>query len=166
MLNRYSLADHTVRVTLPDNLSMNGNNIGGMVLKFGGPGENGITGSMIGNISVARANDTWRTEGDATGSWVHNKSLDRTGNVTLNIRQVSDDIIRLQMLAQIYEAEDFPGCKIEVYCGDLVVARAEDCYITRIPEQAFGDTAAMQSWSWTSGRVTFPGTTSWPTETI
>lgn len=164
MINRYSLADHLVKITLPANLTVGGANIGGTVLSIGGPGNNGQTGSFVGEITVERNTDTWTTEGDPTGSWVHNKSLNRTGSVAMQLRQVSDDVVRLQMLAQVFENGDFPGCKIEVFSGTDTVARAEDCYITRIPSQVFGDSAAMQTWGWTAGRVTFPATTNWPTE--
>lgn len=166
MINRYSLADHLVKVTLPANVIVGGVNIGGMVLEFGGPGNNKQTGSFTGEISVERSSDTWTTEGDPTGSWVHNKNLNKTGTVSLQLRQVADDVIRLQMLAQVFENNDFPGCNIEVFNGSDTVARAEDCYISRVPSQVFGDTAAMQTWSWTAGRITFPATTVWPTERI
>ena len=145
MINRYSLADHLVKVTLPANVIVGGVNIGGMVLEFGGPGNNKQTGSFAGEISVERSSDTWTTEGDPTGSWVHNKNLNKTGTVSLQLRQVADDVIRLQMLAQVFENNDFPGCNIEVFNGSDTVARAEDCYISRVPSQVFGDTAAMQT---------------------
>lgn len=158
MLNRYSLSDHTVQVQIPDGLAGFSNK----VLTFGGPGNNGQDGSFVGNITVARNANTWSTEADATGSWVHNKSLARNGSVTLQIRQVSDDIIRLIMLARTYENDDraYKGCTITVNAvrngNPVIVASAEDCYITKIPNQEFGDTAAMQTWEWTAGRVTFP----------
>lgn len=166
MINRYSLADHLVKVTLPAGVLVGGTNIGGMVLEFGGPGNNAQTGSFMGEITVERTNDTWTTEGDPTGSWVHNKSLNKTGTVTMQLRQVADDIIRLQMLAQVFENGDFPGCKIEVFAGTDTVARAEDCYIAKVPPQVYGDTAAMQTWSWTAGRISYPCTTTWPTERV
>lgn len=158
MLNRYSLADHTVKVTFPEGFNVNGTNLGGLVLTFGGAGNNGIDGSFLGEIAVSRSRDTWTTEGDVTGSWVHNKSLDRTGTVTLNLRQISDDVVRLQMLANAFELNDSVGCQIIVFSKDTPVAQADDCYISKIPDQSFGDSAAMQSWGWTAGRVTFPRT--------
>ena len=166
MINRYSLADHTVKITFPDNLTVGGVNIGGTVLKIGGPGDNNTGGSFTGEITVSRSTDTWSTEGDATGSWVHNKSLNRTGSVSMQIRQISDDVIRLKMLSQVFETGDFPGCKIEVFSITDTVARAEDCYITKIPDQVYGENAAMQTWNWTAGRVSFPETTRWPTERV
>ena len=168
MVNRYSLADHTVKITLPENLRVGGVDLGGRVLTSGGPGQNGQDGSFTGSITVRRANPTWNTEGDPTGSWVHNKTLNRTGSVELSLRQVSDDIIRLQMLASIFESDQngTRGCLIEVYSTDKTVAKAEDCYITQVPDQVFGESAENQSWTWTSGRVTFPQTTDWPKERV
>lgn len=167
MINRYSLADHLVKVTLPANIQYQGADLGGMVLQFGGPGNNNNNGSFMGSITVARSTNTWSTTGDATGSWVHNKTLDRTGTVSLDLRQVSDDVIRLQMLANIFETQEVQeGCRIEVYSGNVTVAVADDCYITKIPNQVYGDSAANQTWEWTSGKVTFPATTSWPKERV
>lgn len=169
MINRYSLADHTVKITLPDDLYMGGTNLGGKVLTIGGPGQNGQDGSFVGSIGVGRTNDMWSTTGDPTGSWVHNKNLDRTGSVTLSIRQVSDDVIRLMMVSNVFEQDsdrNGKGCKIEVFSGADVVARAEDCYITKIPDQNFGETAENQEWAWTAGRVTFPMQTNWPSEKL
>lgn len=159
MLNRYSLADHTMVLTIPDELE----SFGGMQLKFGGPGNNGQEGSFVGAVTVERSATTWTTEADPTGSWVHNKTLDRSGSVTLQLRQVSDDVIKLMMLAQIYEKTDrsIRGCTIVIFAGKDPVARADDCYISKIPAQVFGETAAMQDWGWTAGRVTFPQNTKW-----
>ena len=163
MVNRYSLADHTVVVTMPTITNIPGlDSISGKQLYFGGPGQNNLDGSFMGSISVSRANDTWSTEGDSTGSWVHNKNLNRTGSVQMTIRQVSDDIIYLMMIAQMFENYHISqGMDIEIFNGDLTVARAEDCYLTKIPDQIYGESAATQDWVWTSGRVTFPQTKSW-----
>ena len=163
MVNRYSLADHTVVVTMPTFSGIPGmDEISGKQLKFGGPGQNNQDGSFIGSITVTRENDTWSTEGDATGSWVHSKSLNRTGSVRLSIRQVSDDVIYLMMIAQMFENFSLPhGMDIVVFNGGERVAEAEDCYLTRIPEQVYGDTAVTQDWGWTAGRVHFPQTRSW-----
>lgn len=150
MINRYSLAEYTMKVTVPADVT--GSEV---VLTFGGPGENQL-GSFIGQITVARNNDTWSTEGDATGSWVHNKSLNRTGTISLQVRQVSDDIIRLITLARLYENSDpETGCLIDIYRGTTPVEQGIDCYLVKVPDQVKGDTAEMQTWQWTCGKIEF-----------
>ena len=49
---------------------------------------------------------------------------------------------------------------------DYFFAALEDCYIAKVPSQVYGDTAAMQTWSWTAGRISYPCTTTWPTERV
>ena len=169
MINRYSLADHTAKITLPAGLSMGGVDLGGKVITIGGPGQNGQHGSFVGSIAVSRAANMWSTTGDPTGSWVHNKNLDLTGAVTLSIRQVSDDVIRLMMISNIFAADNDrngKGCKIEVFSGDDIVSRAEDCYIVKVPNQNFGESAENQEWEWTAGYVTFPMPSTWPQESL
>lgn len=150
MINRYSLAEYRMQVVVPKDVTGTE-----LLLTFGGPGEN-QEGSFVGQIAVSRSSDTWTTDGDVTGSWVHNKSLNKTGTISLQIRQVSDDIIRLISLARLYE-ENNPeaGCEITILRGDVIVERGTDCYLTRVPEQVKGDTAEMQTWQWTCGRITF-----------
>lgn len=158
-VNRYSLSDHTLKMTFPTyNTNANGlGRISGLQLQFGGAGNNGQQGSFVGSISVARSTTTWTTAGDPTGSWVHNKNLDRTGTITLNLRQVSDDVIRLTTIARILENDmsEAAGFKLEIFSSNKPVAIAEDCYISQVPNQEYGDTAADQSWTFTCGRITF-----------
>lgn len=155
MVNRYSLADYKVSISFPAGLKAG---LSTDPLEIGGPGNNGEDGSFVGTIKLARATNTWETEADPTGSWVHNKNLDRHGTVTLSIRQISDDIIRLIMIARAIENDQTlkKGCKIDVYGADTqLVATAEDCYIVKIPEQNYGEKAQTQEWEWTSGRIKF-----------
>lgn len=169
MTHRYSLADYTCKITLPDNLYTNeGVSLAGKVITLGGPGKTGIEGSFVGSIAVSRSADMWSTEGDPTGSWTHTKNLNRTGSVAISLSQISNDIVLLNMIAAIYENDTYQntGMSIKVFRNDTIVANCEDCYITRVPSQDFGSTAAMQTWTLTAGRVTFPMTTSWDAENI
>lgn len=155
--SRYSLADYQVTVKIPA--------IGtgqAETITIGGPGENG-QGSCVGEISVTRNSNLWTTEADATGSWVHNKNLDRTGIVRINIRQVSDIVIRLIQVCMAFESADIDstnGITITVNPvlnneGTTQFITCNDCFITKIPDQAFGPTAAEQSWEFTCGQVLF-----------
>lgn len=161
MINRYSLADHRVVVTLPENFYIGSVNVGGKQIVFGGAGETGMEGSFMGQISITRNSEMFTTTGDVTGSWVHNKSLDRTGTVELQIRQISDDVVKLRMICMALEEAETQsdGILIEVYNNDDLVEKAEDCVIQKQVDDVLGESADNQTWTWLAGRVTFPQTT-------
>ena len=169
MTNRYSLADYIVTIKLPgaDSLPIDYQNLANKEIKIGGPGESaGGIGSFLGQISISRSNDQWSTESDNTGSWVHNQNLSKVGTVELNIRQVSDNVIRLIQLCNIYNSTRVKGgltITVTPAANDATTTYAEcvDYYPVKIPDQDFGATAAEQSWSFTCGMVNFPVTTNW-----
>lgn len=156
--SRYSLADYTVTITIPSLLGMSSTQI-----SIGGPGENGQYGSCVGEIKVTRNKELWTTEGDPTGSWVHNKDLNRTGTVEINLRQVSNQIYKLMQICQLYEgaSRSVEGLTITVNpvndfgspVTEFIVC--DDCMITKIPDQDYTDTAKEQQWVFTCGRVSF-----------
>lgn len=156
--SRYSLADYTVTIDFPGYGDLKGEKI-----SIGGPGENGY-GSCVGEIKVTRNKELWTTEGDPTGSWVHNKDLNRTGTVEINLRQVSDQIYKLMQICQAYEGatRNVKGLEITVNpVGDfgfpiIDFITCEDCMITKIPDQDYRETAQEQTWIFTCGRVSFP----------
>lgn len=159
--NRYALSDYILTLKLPDNSELlEKSGLTSAQFSIGGPGQNGLDGSFLGNIVVKRNGSVWSTEGDATGSWVHSKSLNRTGSVQLDINQVSDDVIRLAMICNAYESiqDAVPGLSILVTsAADInnIVATCTDCYIQEVPDHKFGDKAADYSWTFTCGRVMF-----------
>lgn len=169
--NRYSLADYTLTVQLPSEtddkagiFASSGLTDENRSFTIGGPGslDNSSftnSGSYVGNIVVSRSNDLFSTEGDATGSWVHNKNLDRTGTVRVDITQISDQVITLALITKAYESvqDDTPGLTITVnnaFTGENI-AVCNDCYISKIPDFTFGATADRLSWSFTCGQVIF-----------
>ena len=110
MIHKYSLADYQLTIGIPQSVAQRlglrdeeGNLLTSFVI--GGPGENN-EGSFIGQIVATRSNNLWETEGDATGSWVHNKNLNRTGTIELQIRQISDKVIELSQLTEV-KVENF-----------------------------------------------------------
>jgi hypothetical protein len=170
MINRYSLADHVVKISFPNQVlpTATAASTGNTVISLGGPGESG-EGSFVGKITVERATETWTTDADPTGSWVNNKTLDKHGTVTIDIRQISDAVIQLMMLTSAYETVDDQnsnarGLTINVYSSNSIVATCEDCYIVKVPSQEYNATANEQTWTFTCGRILFPQTTAWPTE--
>lgn len=157
-VSRYSLADHIVTIVgvAPG--------IGGQIkIQIGGPGENG-EGSCVGEIKVTRNADLWSTEADPTGSWVHNRNMDKSGRIDINIRQVSDNVIRLIKLCSCYEniTADAPGLTITVSNAmnstsnpQVTSVDAEDCFPVKVSDQVYGNVAAEQPWSFTCGRILF-----------
>lgn len=144
---RYSLADYIMTVDPVDP---------SLKSSFGGSVSVGGQGSATDSISVELDNDLWSTTGYATGGWVHDKNLSRTGKVTVSISQLTNEVARFKQLINFYYNSDYSGLNIVVSTSSgKKVASCHDCYPVKIPSQTFGKTAADQSWSFTSGKITF-----------
>lgn len=116
----------------------------------------GGEGSTTSSITFNTSTNLFDTEGYATGGWVHNKNLDRTGTAVLVLNQLADVVSRLKRLCAVYYGEDYDGFTLAlVDRNQQTVATAEDAYIQKIPEQAFGNEAADQSWTFTCGKITY-----------
>lgn len=142
---KYSLADYILSIRPDDSrLSAFGTlNIGG-------------EGTAIGSISIAYDNSMWSTTSFATGGWVHDKNLSRTGTISIQISQLSDKVSKMMQFANIFYSGDYDGFTITL--SDSLgqqIATCVDCYFKQIPSQEFGDSAANQTWSLTSGKITF-----------
>ena len=135
-LNRYSLADYQLTVTF-DTSVISGTS-GESTIVIGGVGQNNM-GSYVGDITVKRTTDLWKTEGDATGSWVHNKDLNRTGTIDVEITQVSDQVVQLVYLCTAYESvsDAVEGLQLIITntASEKTIATAIDCYIAKIPDK-------------------------------
>lgn len=148
MTNTYSLADHILSFTYDD--ARNNKHTD----SIGGSGQNN-EGSFVNQISVRLANDTWSTESDSTGSWVHNKNLARNGTIELQIRQVSDDVTKLINIYNYYFGNNggtFETLEIKGAGGETIVT-ATDCRIQKAPDRDFQATAQNLSFVWTCGRI-------------
>ena len=160
--NRYSLTDYILTITVPDNSNIN-EAIRGKQFSIGGAGiETGGKGSFLGEISLSRNKDAWETEGDYTGSWVHNKNNDKTGTCQVQIRQVSDMVITLAQICAIFESiqEHVPGLTLTLQsafdnsiAGTNIIATCNDCYIQKLADIKFGETADLQTWIFTCGQI-------------
>lgn len=163
--NRYALADYQITVTVPSGVSYQTTLAGagitsGTTITIGGPGEGeGKYGSYVGSINVKRTKDLWTTEGDATGSWVHNKDLNRTGTIEVEITQVSEQVVQLVYLCSAYEsvADAVEGLHLEVknIASGRNIVDAIDCYINKIPDHPFQDTAQKLTFTFTCGRIVY-----------
>lgn len=145
---RYSLAKYLLTVSIPRALA---DKFGAGTITVGGEG------SHTSSISIAYKESLWTTEGDSTGSWVHNKNLDRTGTATVVLNQLASNVVKFKTLCNIFydSSEDYDGLTLTLTDSEgQKIATCEDCYITTIPAQEFGNTATTQNWEFTCGRIT------------
>lgn len=165
MIHKYSLADYQLTIGIPQSVAQKLNlkdAEGNLLTSFtiGGPGENG-EGSFVGQIVASRGNNLWETEGDATGSWVHNKNLNKTGTIELQIRQISDQVIELAQLCDIYESvqENVEGLTLTVNSSateeTTPMVTGVDSYIQKQADLTLAETAGMLTWVFTCGQVMF-----------
>lgn len=143
---KYNLADYIVSIQANDeslrNLFQN--------VSIGGEG------SAIGSISSETTEQMFTTKGYPTGAWVHNKNLSKVGTVTLEISQLSDKIAKLKQMLNVFYGGDYNGFTISLTDSTgAKVFTAIDCYITKVPAQAFGNEEVTQQWTFTCGEIVY-----------
>lgn len=145
-MKKYSLADYRVSIDSND----------ATVKSMFGTISIGGEGSYLGNVSVSQKSELWSTKGFATGAWVHDKNLDRTGKCQLQLHQLSNDVVKLIRLCNVFYSGNYGSLTIIVSdnLGNKV-ASCTDCFIEKIPDQEFSDTSGSQTWSFTCGKVVF-----------
>ena len=154
MINRYALVDYILSITFTGN-QISG--ISGNTFSIGGPAAS-TGGGYIGEITLSRSAEMWKTTGDYTGGYVHTKNLDRTGTVKVTINQLSDDIVRLNTIFNLYEQSNTSNDRqltlsvMNAATGDTV-ATCTDCRIVKLPDQVFGTDVASQDWEFTCGII-------------
>ena len=131
--------------------------------RFGGQG------SMIGTVSMARKNDRFSAEGDATGGYVINESLDATGTCTISIKQFAPLVDTLTNLFNSYASsgENVYGeatnsapltgdgaVSIQLFYNGTSVGKAEGCYLN-MPELSFEEDNGTRDFTFECGKVTF-----------
>lgn len=163
--HRYALADYQLTIGIPSSIAQQLNlrdEYGNLLTNYtiGGPGQNG-EGSFVGQISASRTVDTISTEGDNTGSWVHNVNKNKTGTIELRINQISDDVIKLSQLTQIYESiqESVPGLTLTINSSSseetTPIVTGNDSFIRKQPDLAFAANAQDLVWMFNCGQVLF-----------
>lgn len=145
-MKRYSLADYRLSIDSADPTikSMFG------TISIGGEG------SYLGNVSVSQNSNLWNTKGFATGAWAHDKNLDRTGHCNLQLHQLSNDVVKLIRLCNIFYSGNY-GSLTLIVSDNLgnKVATCTDSFIEKIPDQSFSESSENQTWSFTCGKVVF-----------
>lgn len=161
---RYSLTDYILSIKVPDDLrdvfltsSSETTDESANRISIGGDG------SYIGSIKTT-SNTQWSTEGDATGSWIHNKSKNKTGTITVELNQLSDVVLKLTRLIETYYSADTitSGLTLTISkatgAGNSVdVCTGIDCYLTKQPDGSWEDSAKTMSFEFTCGKITYSG---------
>ena len=118
----------------------------------------GGEGDALSSITIQVNDKLWETESFATGAWVHNKNLSRTGTVEISISQLSDKVAKFKTFVNHFYDSSFDDSSITMTLQDSTgasIAICEDCYPTQIPSQEFGSKSTDQRWIFTCGRITF-----------
>lgn len=146
MKKRYCLADYILSIDPDDS------NVKAMFGTISVGGEGSYTESM----TITMDATMWTTTGYATGGWTHDKSLAKNGTVQLSLNQLSDQVAKFKQLCNVYYAGDYEGLTMTLSDIDgNKVCTCIDCYIQKIPEQSFGNSAANQTWTITCGKIVF-----------
>ena len=146
-MKRYCLANYILTADIPEDIGF-----GTQSVSIGGEG------SYMDTITVVMNNPMFTTQGDYTGSWVHVKNLDQTGQIQVAIKQVSDKIATFKALMNVYRNLDSEATGMTLTLRDTLnntIAVCEDCVISTIPEQSFGATPANQTWTFNAGKISF-----------
>lgn len=146
---RYSLADYILVVAIPASMS---SALGIDTIAIGGQG------SYVGSIKTSMNKEVWTTEGDNTGSWVHNKNLDRTGTCEVSVNMLADVVTKLKRVCGIYYTSSGikDGLTMTISNNDgKIIATMNDCFVSKIPDQVMEATAGQQSWSFTCGQIIY-----------
>jgi hypothetical protein len=149
MIHKYALSDYQLAITLPIS-------IGGLdkIITIGGTGDNG-EGSFLGEISVDRKDNTYETSADVTGSWVHNMSRAINGTIRVKINQISDDVVTLINICNYYYDNFADGVTITISKANNTIVTGNDCYITKMPQLSYGDSAGDLDWEFTCGQIMY-----------
>lgn len=143
---RYSLANYILSIDSNDE----------RIKSLFGTISIGGEGSYLGSIAVGLATSMFSTSGYATGGWVHNKNLDRHGTTSITLNQLSDKVAKFIQLCKLFYQEDYDGFTLSL--SDIngnKIATMVDCYISQIPQQDYGDSAADQTWTFNCGQINF-----------
>lgn len=145
-MKRYSLANYILSIESND----------ATIRSLFGTISIGGEGSYMGSVKVEVPQDLWSTEGYATGAWVHNKNLDRSGTVAVELSQLSDAVQKFIRLCNLYYSGGYGSLSMVLTnTAGTKIATCTDCLPKNIPGQEFGDTAAKQTWTFTCGKIVY-----------
>lgn len=146
---KYSLSKYILTISIPSEIA---GQFGASTISVGGEG------SYLDSISISYSTSRWNTKGDATGSWVHEENLDRTGSAAVTLNQLSDKVAKFIRLCNLYYNTDVDLDGLTLELNDTSgnnIATCNDCVIKEIPNQDFGSESANQEWVFNCGKITF-----------
>lgn len=142
----YSLAKYKITITTSD---ANLKQVFGESFTIGGNGSN------VGQISVSSLKDIHDVKTYATGGYVFSKSYDRSGEISVQLNQLSDEVGRLKNLIKLYYGGDYGTLTIVLTNNENEkVVECIDCLPSKIPDQNFDDSVGDQTWSFVVGKIT------------
>lgn len=116
----------------------------------------GGEGSYLDNFSFSLNGTLWSTKADATGSWVHKKSLDRSGKCGISMNMLSPQITTLTRLFNLYFSPESSDESLTITLSDAasnVVVTCEDCLLTSLPDLTISETPGNRNWEFTCGKI-------------
>lgn len=140
---RYSLADYIVSIAPPEAAQGVFSEI-----KIGG------NGNYIGSVNVSFSNNLYELESYATGAYVFNKNLSRSGTVSISLNQLCEEVALLKRMINTLYGEDHDAFTITIQQRGTNVVSCVGCYPSKIPDQAMEATAQMQQWQFLVGEIT------------
>ena len=142
----YSLANYKMTITSSD---------ANLVSVFGESMTIGGNGSQVGSFSVSPNESIHSKQTYATGGYVFSKNYDRSGTISVNLNQLSDEVGKFKNLVKLYYGGDYGTLTIVLTNNENEkVVECIDCLPQGIPTQSFGDSASAQTWTFEVGKIT------------
>lgn len=117
--------------------------------------------SMVGSITFSRANDRFSVEGDSTGGYIVNETLDKTGEVVISIRQFAPLVKSLTSLFKKYDTDSFGwdsnnqgAVTITASFQGKKIAVATGAFLN-MAELAYEEEASDRDFTFVAGEVNF-----------
>ena len=90
----------------------------------------------------------------------NNKSLNKTGKITVELNQISEQTIDLYHLCKIYESLEgnYPGLTLTINTNSedsMPLATGNDAYVSKQPDYPMDETASNLTWEFTCGQVLY-----------
>lgn len=143
----YSLANYKLTLTSSDPV---------VIQTFGESVSIGGQGKKVGSISIKQDNGPFSLKSYPTGGYYYDKSLDRSGSITIDLSQLAEEVAKFKTLINLYYSGEYDGFTIVLTNNENIkVAECIDCLPTDIPQQSFGESARDQSWTFATGQITF-----------
>lgn len=123
---------------------------------LGGTGE--VADNFLNSITFSTTGTLWSVKGNARGSYVFDKNLDKSGTVSISLNQLSEAVARFKQLAEyMYTHDDDSTLTMTLKSGDEgeEIVTCTDCLIQSIPNQDFSSTSGDQEWVFVVGRINY-----------